>query len=348
MKSYEEISNRIMERGDEIIASRRNRSEKIKRTSFIISGMCAVLIVGIGIKHTLFYKDPHNAFSDNNISITQKTTGDITTSLSVNATSADYNSNPANNTTQTKVSNSVVTTVNTDTEPTKSSTNVNEIIVTNTDIITDEAYKTSDTITTAKTVTADTSVSAVVTEYTVTNSQSNKTSTITSRITTTFGITNPNRKVTTNPNRRVTTIKTTATEIRTVTSSSLTTTYPVRSEDIVSDSTVTTYTQPVTTDTRSVVSSRSAYIVIKKPENNRRGGGYRIEAVEKDYMYYVSDNSIVSEEKIGALIGRNHILNFYDSEIEVEVNVYKIKGEDNAVAVLIPGYDEYYRFININ
>jgi len=27
MKSYEEISNRIMQRGDEIIASRRNRSE---------------------------------------------------------------------------------------------------------------------------------------------------------------------------------------------------------------------------------------------------------------------------------------------------------------------------------
>lgn len=327
-----------MERGDEIIAFRRNRSEKIKRTSFIISGMCAVLIVGIGIKHTLFYKDPHNAFSDNNISITQETTGDITTSLSVNATSADYNSNPVNNTTQTKVSNSVVTTVNTDTEPTKSSTNVNEIIETNTDIITDEAYKTSDTITTAKTVIADTSVSAVVTESTVTNSQSNKTSTITSRITTTF--------VTTNPNRRVTTIKTTATEIRTVTSSSLTTTHPVRSEDIVSECTVTTYTQPVTADTRSVVSSRSAYIVIEKPKNNRRGGGYGIEAVEKDYMYYVSDNSIVSEEKIGAHIGRNHILNFYDSEIEVEVNVYKIKGEDNAVAVLIPGYDEYYRFKN--
>ncbi|EWM52595.1 hypothetical protein [Ruminococcus flavefaciens] len=49
MRSYEEISNRIMKRGDEIIESRRVRAVKIKHTSYAVSGMCAAVIAGVGI-----------------------------------------------------------------------------------------------------------------------------------------------------------------------------------------------------------------------------------------------------------------------------------------------------------
>ncbi|WP_295094914.1 hypothetical protein [Ruminococcus sp.] len=335
MKSYEEISNRIMQRGDEIIASRRKRSEKIKRTSFVISGMCAVLIVGIGIKHTLFYKKPHNAFSDNSISITQETTGDITTSLPGNVTSADHNSDPANNTTQTVVSDSVVTTISTDTETTVSNTNINETTETQTDIITtDEAYTTSETITAVSTVTTGTSVPAVVTKTTVTTPSPNGIST-TSRITTT--------RRTTSSNRVVTTIKTTVTETRTITSSSFTT---ARSETIVSGGTVTIYTQPVTTDTRIDVSSRRTYVVINKKYKDDQGFVSNKKADKKDNAYYVSNNSVVPEEKIGKYIGKSYILSYDDNKIEEVVKVYKIKNvdEDEAVAILIPGSDVYYRF----
>lgn len=49
MRSYEDISNRIMQRGDEIIESRKVRAAKIKHTSYAVSGMCAAVITGVGV-----------------------------------------------------------------------------------------------------------------------------------------------------------------------------------------------------------------------------------------------------------------------------------------------------------
>lgn len=49
MRSYEDISNRIMQRGDEIIESRKVRAAKIRHTTYAVSGMCAAVITGIGV-----------------------------------------------------------------------------------------------------------------------------------------------------------------------------------------------------------------------------------------------------------------------------------------------------------
>ena len=49
MRSYEDISNRIMQRGDQIIESRKVRAAKIRHTSYAVSGMCAAVITGIGV-----------------------------------------------------------------------------------------------------------------------------------------------------------------------------------------------------------------------------------------------------------------------------------------------------------
>lgn len=74
MRSYEEISERIMQRGDEIIESRRNRAERIKHISFFISGVCAALIVGIGIHHSSDLKKAYPPFRNNNLIIVPDTT----------------------------------------------------------------------------------------------------------------------------------------------------------------------------------------------------------------------------------------------------------------------------------
>ena len=49
MRTYEEISARIMQKGDRIIENRRIRNTKIRQTSFAVSGMCAAVITGVGI-----------------------------------------------------------------------------------------------------------------------------------------------------------------------------------------------------------------------------------------------------------------------------------------------------------
>ena len=49
MRTYEEISARIMQKGNKIIENRRIRNTKIRQTSFAVSGMCAAVITGVGI-----------------------------------------------------------------------------------------------------------------------------------------------------------------------------------------------------------------------------------------------------------------------------------------------------------
>ncbi|HNZ98427.1 hypothetical protein [Ruminococcus sp.] len=60
MRSYEDIANRIMKRGDEIIEQRRLRAVKIKHTSYAVSGMCAAVIAGVGMWKLSSAKDIGN------------------------------------------------------------------------------------------------------------------------------------------------------------------------------------------------------------------------------------------------------------------------------------------------
>ncbi|WP_303805826.1 hypothetical protein [Ruminococcus flavefaciens] len=95
MRSYEEISNRIMERGDKLIESAKVRAAKIRHTSYAVSGMCAAAIAGIGVWHIASYvKKPDDGFNGSGIvsateTITENTSSaEITTALTTTSPKA--------------------------------------------------------------------------------------------------------------------------------------------------------------------------------------------------------------------------------------------------------------------
>ena len=68
MRSYEDISNRIMERGNKLIDEREVRAAKIRHTSYAVSGMCAAAIAGIGVWHIAAnIKKPDDGFNGSGI-----------------------------------------------------------------------------------------------------------------------------------------------------------------------------------------------------------------------------------------------------------------------------------------
>ncbi|WP_294413277.1 hypothetical protein [uncultured Ruminococcus sp.] len=95
MRSYEEISNRIMERGDKLIESAKVRAAKIKHTSYAVSGMCAAAIAGIGVWHIASnVKKPDDGFKGSGIvsateTVTENTSSaEITTALTTTSPKA--------------------------------------------------------------------------------------------------------------------------------------------------------------------------------------------------------------------------------------------------------------------
>ena len=77
MRSYDDISNRIMQRGDRIIESRKVRAAKIRHTSYAVSGMCAAVITGIGVwRFTSSMPKPDN--NNSSVIATTKTTAEKT------------------------------------------------------------------------------------------------------------------------------------------------------------------------------------------------------------------------------------------------------------------------------
>ena len=71
MKSYDEITERVFSRGNEILKKRQKRTAVIKRTSLAVSGMCAAVLVCFGIWHDNDIKNSMNDFHDNSNIITE-------------------------------------------------------------------------------------------------------------------------------------------------------------------------------------------------------------------------------------------------------------------------------------
>ena len=114
MRSYEEISNRIMERGDKLIESRRIRAAKIKHTSYAVSGMCAAAIAGIGVWHIASnIKKPDDGFNGSGIVSATDTHTENTSSAeitSVLTTTAEKTAATVKTTAVTTEKQSIVTT----------------------------------------------------------------------------------------------------------------------------------------------------------------------------------------------------------------------------------------------
>lgn len=94
MRSYEEISQRIMRRGDEICIKKAIRVNRIRQVSFATSGLCAAFAVGFSIWHN---KEMKNAVHYDNIIEDIVTTSDVTTDMTASIpTSSSYSTDTTN------------------------------------------------------------------------------------------------------------------------------------------------------------------------------------------------------------------------------------------------------------
>ncbi|MDE6787732.1 MAG: hypothetical protein K2J47_00210, partial [Ruminococcus sp.] len=71
MKSYDDITERVFRRGNEILRKRQKRTAVIKRTSLAVSGMCAAVLVCFGIWRDNNIKNSINDFHDKSHIITE-------------------------------------------------------------------------------------------------------------------------------------------------------------------------------------------------------------------------------------------------------------------------------------
>ncbi|MCR4638789.1 hypothetical protein [Ruminococcus sp.] len=89
MRSYEDISKRIMERGDKLIEERKVRAARIKHTSYAVSGMCAAAIAGIGVWHIASnMKKPDEDFKSPGIVTATEASSESTTDSALITTAA--------------------------------------------------------------------------------------------------------------------------------------------------------------------------------------------------------------------------------------------------------------------
>lgn len=90
MDKYEKCAESLMKLGDSIIAEKRRKASIIKRTAFSVSGLCAAIIVGVGIWHNSSIKTPPEMdhFSENYIITSTEVSSAITTPAIVTESSA--------------------------------------------------------------------------------------------------------------------------------------------------------------------------------------------------------------------------------------------------------------------
>lgn len=104
MRTYEEISARIMQKGDKLIENRRIKNTKIRQTTFALSGMCAAVITGAGIWH-MNVKDKVSR-TDNSSSVIEEPVG-----TTASGTSSLTTAKTTSSVTEAKTTEKTVTTV---------------------------------------------------------------------------------------------------------------------------------------------------------------------------------------------------------------------------------------------
>ncbi|MDE5936750.1 MAG: hypothetical protein K2G83_05035, partial [Ruminococcus sp.] len=90
MKSYEDISERIFKKGDEILKKKQKRTAIIKRTSLTVSGVCAVILISFGVWKNNDIKNAlnNNWMNDKQIVTENKDFSKTTTEYTNNGTSS--------------------------------------------------------------------------------------------------------------------------------------------------------------------------------------------------------------------------------------------------------------------
>ncbi|MDE6102604.1 MAG: hypothetical protein K2F73_06480, partial [Ruminococcus sp.] len=97
MRSYDDISERVFRKGDKILEKRRKRTAVIKKISFSVSGICAVILVGFGVWTNDCIKHQTNSLlndNQNNQIITENETDSERNKESMSQTSTtEYKNN---------------------------------------------------------------------------------------------------------------------------------------------------------------------------------------------------------------------------------------------------------------
>ena len=96
MDKYEKCAASLMELGDNIIAEKKRKATIIRKISFSISGLCAAIIVGVGIWHNQKLRTPNDfKFPDTGIIAETETTATTSSSKNTVTTATSASSTTA-------------------------------------------------------------------------------------------------------------------------------------------------------------------------------------------------------------------------------------------------------------
>lgn len=313
MRSYEEISNRIMERGDKLIESRKVRAAKIRHTSYAVSGMCAAAIAGIGVWHIASnIKKPDEGFHGSGIVTATDASSESTTAPAVTTTAVNTTAEKSTTVkTTTITSDKKITDTTTTAAATAATTAAGNVVHATTS---DAPVKVTSTIPYSPTSTATTAATDPPTPVNTT-AHSGPTSTA-ETIRTTIAPRGEEFPATTTHNESIE---------ETVITPSITTTIPTGIKE-------NTTTDPVTTTTNIQYAFRThpTYATL---------GSIRYDKQE-----------VIPTENVSGYISRItvNIKVSYGLTITDTMRAYSITGIDNeeAIAVRLKDTDEYYLFRN--
>ena len=313
MRSYEDISNRIMERGDKLIEERKVRAAKIRHTSYAVSGMCAAAIAGIGVWHIASnVKKPDDGFKGSDIISATEVSAEKT------ATTADI-TKPVTTTAENTTTTAKTTAVTTD----KKSTDTTAAVPAAT-----TAARTTAVATSGKTVreTGTVPYSAASPATTSTDTHIAVTTTANSRPTSTG---EECVRTTIVPNGTEEGPVTTASNIEeSAVVKTVTTTVPTGAKgEYLTESTAAPVT--TTTSVQDAFRANPTYITVKGVRYEKQG--------------------VVSADETGEYMGRVNVhIQYYRQTIREVMKAYTIDGvsAEEALAVQLKDTDEYYLFRN--
>lgn len=310
MKTYDETIDAIFSKGDALIEQRRQKSVKIKQTSYAVSGVCAAAIVGVGIwRMNDLKKLPDNRHSEIE-TVEEMTTTSTQTETYTTTSTFVSDTEKTKNTTAATTKNTV--TYSTKNVTTKSKTTETTQITDKTSITESQSRKT--------TVQASNQ-----TENTTAQTEKAATTDITTKEPATTDTTTKTYDTITESVSKQTTITTTA-------ANAISGASPNGEEG----TTTTQYTDDITRNLPSIFYTISLT------------GADSLDSKMRDQEFVYSYKNF-NEDVIDGHLKEIHLnVNYEGNDLERNANIYEIKGysADAVIAVKFEGRDDYFLYCN--
>ena len=311
MKTYDETIDAIFSKGDALIEQRRQKSVKIKQTSYAVSGVCAAAIVGVGIwRMNDLKKLPDNRHSEIETVEEMTTTGTQTETYTTTSTVVS-DKEKTKNTTAATTKNTV--TSSTKNVTTKSKTTETTQITDKTSITESQSRKTTvQASNQTETTTAQTEKMAAADTTTITTVQPDTTT----KTSITHDVTESTKE----------------TSKTTTASAEITTT----AHNGIGETTTTQYTDDITRKLPSIFNTI------------RLAGADSLDSKARDQEFIYSYHNF-NENEIAGLLKEIHLnVNYDGKDLERDARIYEIKGysADALIAVKFEGRDDYFLYCN--